>query len=398
MSEEIRVRVRGPAGRRFWMLQWIDPVTGLTKSRSSQVPRVGANGGRTEAERAAARLQADLEGGLSPGGGRIAWEAFRERYEAEHVLSLKAETAAKIQVVFGLVDRILHAKRLLDVGERQLSHLAAALRKEGKSESTIHSYLATLKAILNWGRRQKLINVCPEFPRIQRRRKSGSRDLMKGRPPTQEEFGRMLLAVPRVIGSHGVDAWTHYLEGLWLSGLRLTESMDFWWDREDRLHPVFPRHGYPFFRVFAESEKGHSDRHLPMTPDFVDFLQRTPVSERHGRVFQLPGMRRGTLEVRSKWAGKLVSKIGAHAQVVVAGDLRNPDNVKFASAHDLRRAFGERWAARVEVHHLQELMRHESYETTLRYYVGQNADRTAEACYAAWLAQFGGRDRGRMIG
>ncbi len=398
MEQEIRVHVRGPAGRRFWMLQWIDPVTGLTKSRSSQVPRVGANGGRTEAERAAATLQNELAAGLSPGGGRMAWEAFREMYEAEHMPSLKAETAAKIQVVFGLVDRILHAKRLLDVGERQLSYLAAALRNEGKSESTIHSYLATLKSILNWGRRQKLINACPEFPRIQRRRKSGSRDLMKGRALTDEEFHRMLSAVAPVIGSHGVDAWTHYLTGLWLSGLRLSESMDFWWDREDRLHPVFPRHGHPYFRVFAESEKGHSDRHLPMTPDFVDFLQRTPVSGRRGRVFQLPGMRRGTVEVRSKWVGKVISKIGAHAQVVVAGDLRDPESVKFASAHDLRRAFGERWAGLVEAHELQELMRHESHETTMRYYVGRNAERTAEACYAAWAAKSGGRGPGRMLG
>jgi integrase len=328
----------------------------------------------------------------------MAWEAFRERYETEHMPSLKAETAAKIQVVFGLVDRILHAKRLLDVGDQQLSYLAATLRKEGKSESTLHSYLATLKAILNWGRRQKLINACPDFPRIQRRRKSGSRDLMKGRPLTQEEFDRMLLAVAHVIGSHGVEAWTRYLEGLWLSGLRLSESLDFWWDRQDRLHPVFPRHGYPYLRVFAESEKGHSDRHLPMTPDFVEFLQQTPVSQRCGRVFQLPGMRPGTAEVHSKWVGKLISKIGAHAQVVVAGDLRDLESVKFASAHDLRRAFGERWAGLVEVHELRELMRHESLETTMRFYVGRNAERTAEACHAAWAAKSRGLGRGRMLG
>jgi integrase len=398
MSDDLRVHVRGPADRTFWMLQWKDPVTGLTKSRSSQVRRIGANGGRTEAVRAAARLQADLECGLSPGGGRMSWEAFRERYETEHMPSLKAESAAKIQVIFGLVDRILHAKRLIDVGERQLSHLAAALRTEAKSESTIHSYLATLKAILNWARRQKLINACPEFPRIQRRRKSGSGDLMKGRPPTREEFDRMLLAVSEVIGSHGVDAWTHYLEGLWLSGLRLSESLDFWWDREDRLHPVFPQRAHPYLRVFAESEKGHADRHLPMTPDFAAFLQRTPLSERRGRVFELPGMRPGTLEVRSKWAGKLISKIGERARVVVAGDLRDPDNVKFASAHDLRRAFGARWAALVEFDVLRELMRHESSETTLRFYVGRNAARTAEACHAAWAAQSGDLGRGRVLG
>ena len=37
---------------------------------------------------------------------------------------------------------------------------------------------------------------------------------------------------------------------------------------------------------------------------------------------------------------------------------------KTASAHDLRRAFGERWAARLMPAQLMELMRHETIETT----------------------------------
>jgi len=298
MMNELRVHVRGPADRRHWILQWEDAITGLTKSRTSGIARIGANGGRVEAERVAARLQAELESGLSPRGGRMAWETFRERYETEYVPSLSKESAAKIQVVFGLVSRVLHTKCLRDLGEQQISHLAAELRREGKSESTIHSYLATLKAILNWGREQKLISTCPGFPRIKRRRKSGSGDLMKGRPPAEEEFDRMLSAISPVVGEHGAGAWSRYLQGLWLSGLRLRESLDFWWDREDRMHPVFPHRGHPYFRVFAETEKGHTDRHLPMTPDFVEFLLQTPPSEREGRVFKLPGMREGSLEIR----------------------------------------------------------------------------------------------------
>jgi hypothetical protein len=33
---------------------------------------------------------------------------------------------------------------------------------------------------------------------------------------------------------------------------------------------------------------------------------------------------------------------------------------------------------------LQQLMRHESVETTMRFYVGQNADATADAVWDAW--------------
>ena len=61
--------------------------------------------------------------------------------------------------------------------------------------------------------------------------------------------------------------------------------------------------------------------------------------------------------------------------------------VKFASAHDLRRTFGERWAARLMSVQLMELMRHKNIETTLRYYVGANAQRTAQSIWAAFQQQ-----------
>ena len=74
--------------------------------------------------------------------------------------------------------------------------------------------------------------------------------------------------------------------------------------------------------------------------------------------------------------GRIVSKIGQAAGVKVHTDPRT-NKVKYASAHDLRRSFGERWAARVMPQTLMELMRHESIETTLKFYVGHNAEKTA---------------------
>lgn len=49
-----------------------------------------------------------------------------------------------------------------------------------------------------------------------------------------------------------------------------------------------------------------------------------------------------------------------------------------ASAHDLRRSFGFRWSRRVMPAVLKELMRHASIETTMTFYVGQNAEATAD--------------------
>lgn len=43
------------------------------------------------------------------------------------------------------------------------------------------------------------------------------------------------------------------------------------------------------------------------------------------------------------------------------------EKVKYASAHDLRRSFGERWAMLISSNALMKCMRHESIQTTLRY-------------------------------
>ena len=66
----------------------------------------------------------------------------------------------------------------------------------------------------------------------------------------------------------------------------------------------------------------------------------------------------------------------------VATDART-GKVKYATSHDLRRSFGERWATRIMPPDLMILMRHESIETTMRFYVGRNAQNTAKTLWAA---------------
>ena len=56
--------------------------------------------------------------------------------------------------------------------------------------------------------------------------------------------------------------------------------------------------------------------------------------------------------------------------------------VKYASAHDLRRSFGTRWSKRIMPQVLMQLMRHESINTTVKYYVDSDAQDTAELLYA----------------
>jgi hypothetical protein len=76
--------------------------------------------------------------------------------------------------------------------------------------------------------------------------------------------------------------------------------------------------------------------------------------------------------------------IGEEAKVVVHVEARTC-KVKFASDHDFRRAFGDRcWALRVMPPVLRQLMRQESIETTMWYYVGRNVEATADVVWEAY--------------
>jgi integrase len=198
---------------------------------------------------------------------------------------------------------------------------------------------------------------------------------MRGRPITTEEFERMLAAVPQIRKGNAL-LWTRYVMGLWLSGLRLEESTILSWDDESPISvDLSGRH--PRFRIYAEAEKGRKDRLLPMTPDFAEFILKTNPVERAGQVFKITSFHTGE-PVTLKRISRTISAIGKKAGVVV-----NKYEGKYASAHDLRRSFGTRWAPRVKPVTLQLLMRHKSIETTLKYYVDQDADDVADELWKA---------------
>jgi integrase len=379
---EVKVYVVEFGDRPHYQLQWIDPITQRTRTKTTKIRRSGLARDKKQAERLARELELQIRAGAGGLPSRLAWTEFRERYEREVLPGLAKQTGVKVRVVFDRVKQELNPSRLRDITEARLSHLVVRLREDGIAETTIAAYLAHLKAALNWAVGQKLLFARPAFPKIHRLKKCKGRP-MKGRPITAEEFERMLVAVPTVVGTDAATYWRHYLRGLWASGLRLGESLDLWWDRPEKIFPVFPKDGRPMLQVPGELEKGHADRLLPIAPEFALFLLETPEEARTGPVFHLEG-RQG--RYRDWEVSKIVSKIGKAAGVKVYVNPKDPEKVKYASAHDFRRAFGVRWAARLMPAELMELMRHESIDTTLRFYVGTDAQRTAEAAWAAFEA------------
>jgi integrase len=128
-----------------------------------------------------------------------------------------------------------------------------------------------------------------------------------------------------------------------------------------------------------------------MAPEFSRFLLTTPAEDRRGRVFHPLNKAGRDSAWGTDWVSRVVCKIGERAGVVVNRTTKVDRTtrerrgvVKYASAHDLRRSFGVRWSNRVMPAVLKELMRHESIDTTMKYYVGRNAEATADALWAAF--------------
>jgi integrase len=277
-------------------------------------------------------------------------------------------------VALDYLERTVNPDRLTKLTATVMSGFQAKLREAGMRDTSIASYLRQIKASLNWA---VAVGMLAKAPRIEMPKRVKGQTLMRGRPITAEEFDRMIAAVPKVRPKDAA-AWVRYLTGLWLSGLRLEESLALSWDQDAPFYADLTGRR-PAFRIYGEAQKSGRDEVLPMTPDFAQWLQETfPEGERVGRVFRLEGL--GTDQpISSQRVCRLVSRIGRQAGVVV-----NKADGKFASAHDLRRAFGTRWATRVKPATLQLLMRHADIATTMGYYVSLDAADVADELWATY--------------
>ena len=356
-------------------LRWIDPATGRPKFKSAGTRK------RKDAERAAAALEHDLREGKLATNARMNWQDFVVKFSEQVLPGRAPKTRLVYETVFNAVDRLVKPDRLGSLNATRLDEFAALLRKEGKAEATIKTYCAHLRGCLGWAAKLKWIRTIPEFPDTLRAPKGDGE--MKGRPVTGEELWKLLKATRKIVGPKVAKHYRRLLVGLWWSGLRLGEAVALRWDGMSAGLVVDMTGRRPMLRIDAAAEKGNRNRLLPLAPEFCRLLARTPAERRRGKVFSVPHPKSGRPLPMGE-VSALLTRIGKAAGVKVrtkvkskvdpaTGERAPVEVVKFASAHDLRRSFGERWAERVLPKVLMELMRHESIGTTMRFYVGQNA-------------------------
>lgn len=386
-----RVRIACPKGRPM-QLRYTDPATGR------EVRLSAGTDDRSEAEALRAELEARLLLGQDPrpkpkpvptGSQEMAWDAFREQYRRMHLATLRDGSAEHAEVRLDVASRILRPRRLIDVGgHTTLADLQArllageqSLRQKPRSPHTVRGYMGAVMGAMNWAYLQGWLDEAPRLRKLRAPRGTA----MRGRPITSSEFQSMLDVTAGVVGDHAVDSWTYMLNGLWSSALRLGEILAMSWDDPAAIRPIWPSSGSPQLVIPGDRQKNGRSEAIPLLPWFEEVLVKTPVDQRAGWVFEPAWLqvRLGRSARQSRpstaWVGKVISKIGKQAQIVV--DQADPVTgrpTKYASAHDLRRSCGERLReAGVPPLIICRLLRHSSWETTQRHYAPGNIQNEA---------------------
>lgn len=182
------VVVRYP-DRPYYMMRYVDPVTGQHRARSTRTKV------RRDAERAAAKWEAELLAGEYRPPCNITWDEFRERYEMEEASALAVNTANATATAFNHLERVVSPKYLGALTSVVLSQFQAKLRKEGMKSTTLATHLRHLRAALSWAVSMQMLPAVPDFHMPMRPR---GPSLMRGRPVTMDEFEKMLAKVPHV--------------------------------------------------------------------------------------------------------------------------------------------------------------------------------------------------------
>lgn len=307
----------------------------------------------------------------------MGWDAFRLYFEENYRGVRKVVrplTHAKNQSTLNAFEKHIKPKSLHDLNTTNVTAFVTKCREtyagKGTPDANIGRHLRHLRLIARWANRQGLLADVPAFdmPKGIRRRKS--------RGITAGEFGGMIEATPGVMGEIAAESWRTLLRGLWWSGLRLGEAMTLTTEpRPGGCWVVL--NGRNSYLVFdGDAQKNGETAEYPVAPEFVALLESMNLEG--GYVFNPLGVKGYPLMREPDDIGKRIAKIGKAAGIVT-----NAKTGKHATAHDLRRSFGDRWSKRVMPPELKQLMRHATVETTLTYYAGSEAAATTSAIWDA---------------
>ena len=351
-----------PRGGQY-SLRIVDGITGKTISEN----KTGESSNR-KAHKLAAAMEADLNAGKVKAGKSVTWDVFRDAYEDAEVVEMRDSTQVTTIGQLNNFENVMAPRNLKQITFEWLERYRELRKARGIADATIQGDFRALKAALSWAKRKGFIAQLPNFPSSGNKKgRRGSRKSRKGRgkPLSETQFAKMRKAARTLENTDG-ESLDWLLQVLWWSGLRLEEALKLTWDEwgEGIVVDLSDEYGILIFE-YGDQKNGEDDDACTMAPQFQDLLETVPEDDREGYVVNVK-LSGGKVCRHRPTVGKRISAAGEKAGIRVSP-------VKHASAHDLRRSFGLRWAMEVPSLVLKDMMRHATVQTTEQYYVSTNA-------------------------
>lgn len=354
-----------------------------------------------EADDECRKIEREYEKREIAGFEDVTWEELESRFFDEHERKLKPKSIEAYRIALNSFRSLMKPVNAVNVTIATLRDYEKKLSsykhpKRGPlSESSRANYVRHILVILRWAKTEDLLHPDVSFRDYRVRAKAGGQ---KGRPLTSAELKRFYEAIKETFGQPIYDiakhetvenpkkdeivaAWARLIKGLELSGLRLGEAVRLSWTKKSVPHVVVTEWGWPYIHFPLGQQKNNKRENWVPPEDFAKFLLETPEEERKGLVFKLISEKGEPLKMDLLSISKKIADIGKTSGIVVderrAGKKQKK---KFASAHDLRRTYGNRWRlsgnGNLEV---MDVMRHQSYQTTADFYAGEDLLATKEA-------------------
>ena len=257
-----------------------------------------------------ARAKAPAEPSQDTGG--MTWQDCYQRYRDFKVKRSSDEAFTHARSRLSIAERIFEAYNAdhgkpegILVREVMTLHMLEylqerlldgdACRYDSRSPNTVNSTMGAIMAFVRFCHKREWIDRVPDLESLD------VDDVMKGRPISEDEFQRMLDSTESVVGREVAESWKLALHVLWLSGFRVGDLMDFHWDDNRHIHPVWPQQSdqHPTILV-PSSQKNRKVQQIPMLPELAQLLEATPASERQGWIVN-PLLDGATVKPGSAW-------------------------------------------------------------------------------------------------
>ncbi len=222
------------------------------------------------------------------------WQECYDQYRTHRETRVRGSSLMHILSRISIAERILEGQRqdmglpeggpvveymTLDSLEYLQDRLLAGdeSRFDSRAPTTVNTMIGAVMAFVRYCHTHGWVGKVPKLPKLT------VDDAMKGRPITEEEFNAMLHAVPTVVGKRPAPSWRCTLQILWESAFRVGDVMDFAWDDDRRIQPVWPtRKDQRPTLMIPPSQKNRKTQEIPMLPGLRDLLEQIPKRDRHG--------------------------------------------------------------------------------------------------------------------